>query len=103
MGTPQRQTRRSRKWGFSRLSTYRSTPMAELTDAEWELWKTAVAEYSMYRPYLQYEAYVPVPSSIEQVPPTGALGIESIAYGVAFTLAEVMAAPEGEQGWCLVN
>jgi hypothetical protein len=74
-----------------------------LTDAEWELWKTAVTEYSMYRPYLQYEAFVPVPASIEQVPPDGTFGIESIAYGVPFSLAEVMPQPEGEQGWCFYS
>lgn len=77
--------------------------MAELTDAEWELYKAAVQEYSAYRPYLQYEAFVPVVGQQNQVPAEGAFGIESCDYGVRFTLAEVMIGSEGEQGWCLSN
>jgi hypothetical protein len=77
--------------------------MADMTDEEWGLWKTAVAEYSMYRPYLQSEAFVPVADSIQQVPAEGAYGIESIDYGEQVTLTEVMTAAEGEQGWCFEN
>lgn len=74
-----------------------------MTDEEWALWKAAVTEYSMYRPLLEYEAYVPTPDSISQVAPDGAYGLESIEWGTEFPIADVMAQPEGETGWCFSN
>lgn len=75
----------------------------QLTDEEWALWKTAIAEYSLYRPYLVHETYAPTPDSISQVAPEGTYGVEYTDYGVQFTLDEVMTAAEGDQGWCFIN
>jgi len=77
--------------------------MAEMTDDQWELWKTAIVEYSNYRPLLEYQSFVPVAGQKNQVVPENTVGIESIDYGERFTFAEVMDAQEVEQGWCLAN
>lgn len=79
--------------------------LIQVDDEEWERRKLAAVEYSLYRPRLVYEEFVPVAGQKLQTPTGGALGVETIDYGEEFTFSEVLtaAADSADQGWCYHN
>lgn len=79
--------------------------LLQVDDDEWVRRKHAVVDYSLHRPLLELEAFVPVAGQKEQALPEGVFGIDYIVYGEEFTLSEVLLEAEGtaEQGWCLHN
>lgn len=78
--------------------------LLQIDDEEWERRKTAVLEYSLYRPLLQLETYAFTAGQKNQPLPEGVFGVDYLGYGEEFTLNEVLVtAGEAEQGWCLSN
>ena len=82
-----------------------SPSLIQVDDDEWERLKLAAVEYSLYRPRLVFQDFIPEVGQKMQTPPAGVIGVETIGYGEEFSFSEALVSVDGNdvKGWCYYN